>query len=137
MLVCRLVGAFYLQLASYLLCIFAISIQHYLRTTNQDQLMISGREQTNCTGNSACAAKSVRYSLKVLLNVVQKSLVKCTIYMDYALDFMYLLCLCYCLETIFPLQVECNKIFFVKDVFNPWKYMYHRSHICLRMVNAP
>ena len=44
--------------------------------------MISGRE----TVNGAFAMKSVTFSLMVLLNVVQSSFFKCTIYMDYAMD---------------------------------------------------
>ena len=47
--------------------------------------MISGREKMTCTGNRACAMKSV-----VLLNVVQNSFLKSTIYMDYAVDIMFL-----------------------------------------------
>ena len=45
--------------------------------------MISGLEKMTCTGNRACAMKTVMFSLMVLLNVVQSSFLKYTIYMDY------------------------------------------------------
>ena len=48
--------------------------------------MISGRETMTCTANCACAMKSVTFSLVVLLNVVQSSFFKCTVYMDYAIN---------------------------------------------------
>ena len=56
---------------------------------NQEQLVIYGREKMTCTGNHACAMKSVTFSLMVLLNIVQSSFLKSTIYMDYAVDIMF------------------------------------------------
>ena len=52
--------------------------------------MIGGRAMMTCTGNRVCAMKAVTFSLMVLLNVVQRSFIKCTIYMDNAMDIMFL-----------------------------------------------
>ena len=52
--------------------------------------MISDHETMTCTGNGACTMKAVAFLLMVLLNVVQRSFIKCTIYMDYAMDLMFL-----------------------------------------------
>ena len=52
--------------------------------------MISGREKMTCTGNRAFAMKSVTLSLMVLLNGVQSSFLKSTVYMDNAVDIMFL-----------------------------------------------
>ena len=43
-----------------------------------------------CTGNQACAMKSVTFSLLVLLNVMQSSFFECTIYIDYVMDIIFL-----------------------------------------------
>ena len=70
---------------------YAHFLRFQLRTIFTPQSgAISGRETMTCTGTHACAMKSVRFSLMVLLNVVQNSFFKCTIYMDYAVDIMFL-----------------------------------------------
>ena len=54
--------------------------------------MISDRERITCTGSCACTMKSVTFSLVVLLNIVQSSFFKSTIYMDYAMNIKLLEC---------------------------------------------
>ena len=51
--------------------------------------MISGREMMTCTGNRACAVKSLTFSSMVLSNVVQSFFFICTINIDYAIDIMF------------------------------------------------
>ena len=66
--------------------------------------MISGPEKMTCTGSRGCAMKSVMFSFMVLLNVVQSSFFKCTLYMVYAME------LCTFREHLSK-HVECHKIF--------------------------
>ena len=67
----RLAFAHFLQLV---MISFAHFLRLQLRTIFAPQSgAISGREKMTFTGNSACAMKSVTFSLMVLLNVVQSS----------------------------------------------------------------
>ena len=65
---------------------------------NQEQLVISGREKMTCTCNRACAMKSVKF---------KSSFLKSTIYMDYAVDIMFLKCSCCCVESQRAFTVAC------------------------------
>ena len=86
----RFALAHFLQLVMNLLRTFCNFNWALLSHPNQEQLVIRGPETMTCTGKRTCAMKSVTFSLIVLLNVVQRSFIKCTIYMDYAMGIMFL-----------------------------------------------